>query len=160
MNLLSRTVPKVGWKRLVKPKQAQAPTCFLVYYDASLESLLALQEACEDAAPDTKIIAVYLDSVPYVDGAQRLSEYDPGSAGPILAAAVVNARTYGASVETLAVPCQARGPAMLRLAAQYPNATIYLGIEPDGPNPFADYIRTLLPARVILVAAAPEASES
>src|SRR5581483_3225197 len=117
--------------------------CYLVYYDGGPSSVAALREACETAGPKTRVIAVFLESVtpsPEADG--TLPEPSMASKA-ILAAATVNARVYGSRSETLTLPCQIKAPALVKLAAERGNATLFLGVdEPElhaHLNPLADY---------------------
>lgn len=146
--------------RMREPVRFAAPparqTCFLVYYDGGLASLAALREACLQAKPNTKIIAVYLETIPQ---SQALGQDDCSRAltvQGILAAATVNAAMYGVGIKTSFQECHVRGPALLHLAEQHGNAKIFLGVdgaEPPERNPFASYVQALAPGQVVLVQA-------
>lgn len=136
------------------PPRRAAPQ-YVVYYDGSLGALAALREACEMAKPGTRITAVFLDQVP-LD--QALAENSPprsmlGQA--ILAAAMVNARLYNAEIETLSLPCHAKGSALVALAAKQNNATLFIGIaeQNDARDAFTEYVLALARCKVVLVSA-------
>jgi hypothetical protein len=141
--------------RLHEPEQIETtprPTsCFLVYYDGSLTSVCALRAACTDAAPETRIIAVYLETVPLTQSLAPVSGKHPLASQAALAAAVVNAKTFGRDVETAAVECHIRGRAMVDLAEECGNATIYVGTDREQRDALADYVQALAPADVVLV---------
>lgn len=138
------------------PPAPTRETCFLVYYDGGPASVAALREACRHARSGTKIIAVYLEMIPLSESPEQSDCARTMAIQGILAAATVNAATYGASCKTTYRECHVRGPSMVRMAAQHGNAKIFLGIEngeADDLNPFASYVQQLAPANLVLVRA-------
>lgn len=128
---------------------------YLVYYDGGSSSLAALREACEMAPSGARITAVFLDTVPQEHEITDDVPVNPMLAQAVLAAAIVNARLYETEINTLIVPCHAKGPALVGLANQHPNAVLFVGItesEMNGqPSPFTDYVLQLAPCKVVLV---------
>lgn len=143
--------PRNKVRKHFKSAQAQpSQSCLLVYYDGGFASLAALRAACLNAKPETHLIAIYLDVVP--EHRERDHDSDvPTAAQAILAAAAVNAANYGIALQTSILECHVRGPALIHLAEQYGNATIYLGVEKDESNPFADYVRAMAPSDVVII---------
>jgi hypothetical protein len=135
--------------------------CYLVNYDGGPSSVAALREACEMARPGTRVVAVFLDVVPYT---QEIEPTAPGHemlAQAVLAAALVNARVYGMEIETLAVPCRVQGPAFVAFAmerasqAPFADVTLFIGVDESASepqlSPFADYVISFAPCKVVLV---------
>lgn len=128
--------------------------CYLVYYDGGLTSAAALREACETADAGTRIVAVFLDVVPQTELIEDDAPVHKMLAQGVLAAATANARVYGAHIETVAVSCHVKGTALVALAAEYGNATLFIGVddsENEALNPFVDFIVAAAPCRVVLV---------
>jgi len=130
---------------------------YLVYYDGGLDSVAALRQACEMASPETRVVAVFLEVVPY---AQEISGDAPTHAmraQAILAAALANARLYHREIETLSVPCHVQGPALVNLAQQRGSTALFMGVNRSALenhlNPFAEYVLALAPCQVVLVEA-------
>lgn len=140
------------FERLPLRKQALQ---YLVYYDGGPTSLAALREACEMAAPGTRVTAVFLDIVPQAYEITDDTPANPMLAQAMLAAAGVNAQLYQTEINTLALPCHFRGPALVGLANQYENAVLFIGVtesEMSGQlNPFTEYVLQLAPCKVVLV---------
>lgn len=136
------------------PHKITVPS-YLVYYDGGLESLGALREACEMAGAGTTVIAVCLHVVPQSQSLQGGSDNQLMLAHAILAGAITNARMWNRQIETLIVPCHAKGPALVALAAERNSAVVFLGIDQDEfsvrLDPFADYVLSLAPCKVVLV---------
>lgn len=126
-------------------------SCFLVFYDGSLSSVCALRAACTNAGPETRIVAVCLEQVPLSQSPAPARRKSAFSSQAALAAAVVNAQTYGRCIETVSMECHVRGRAMVELAAEYGNATIYLGNDPEESGALADHVKALAPQNVVMV---------
>lgn len=128
---------------------------YLVNYDGGMDSLAALLEACETANPDTRVVAVYLDMVPRAEALEPSLPAKAMLAEAVLAGALANARLRNYEIETLSVPCHAKGPALVALAAQYGDAVVFLGVErrefTQHLNSFAEYVLSLAPCKVVLV---------
>lgn len=128
---------------------------YLVYYDGGKDSLAALLEACETATSGTRIVAVYLDMVPLAEAPESSSPGKEMVAHAVLAGALANARLRNYEIETLRVPCHAKGPALVALAARYSDAVVFLGVErrefTQRLNSFAEYVLSLAPCKVVLV---------
>lgn len=141
--------------RLHEPEQIETTPrpspCFLVYYDGSLPSVCALRAACTDATPETRIVAVYLDTMPLTQQLSAARQERNFASQAALAAAVVNAQTYGRPIETATVKCHIRGQAMVQLAQDYGNACIYLGNDSEQRDSLPDYVQALAPAKVVMV---------
>jgi len=144
----------------VSPRKTQPS--YLVYYDGGPTSGAALREACEMASPGTRVVAVYLDIVPQ---AQEIQDHRPVHemlAQAVLASAIVNGRLYGTGIETLCVPCHVKGPALVSLAAEQSDATLFIGVDECESeyllNPFVSYVNSLAPCKVVIVGR--EASEN
>jgi hypothetical protein len=129
--------------------------CHLVYYDGGPESVVALRTACRMASASTRVVAVYMDVIPDIQDIDDNVMTDRSMANAMLAAAIVNARLYGVDIETIVVPCHAKGPALVALASEYSNATLFLGVEEREMtlrlNPFADFMIAMSPCPVVLV---------
>lgn len=129
--------------------------CYLVYYDGGPTSVAALREACEMANPGTQVVAVFLDVVPQTQQFDGNVPVHQMLAQAVLASAIVNARVYGVEIETVVIPCHVKGPALVALAAERSNVTLFLGIDESETtaylNPFADYVISLSPCKVVLV---------
>lgn len=125
--------------------------CVLVYYDGGLPSLAALRKACAEVKTGTRIVAVYLDMVPLIPetAAQRNDRVFIGKA--ILAAAMVNAAMYASQVELLCLEAHTRGLALVQLATECGDSTIYMGTDPEHPDWLTDYLLANAPSNVVLV---------
>lgn len=135
--------------RTTEPSFLPSPSV-LVYYDGGLASMAALQAACEDM-PKTRIVAVYVEMVPLVPNAVAARQQDAFAGKAILAAAMVNAATYGSRIETLCLETHTRGEALAQLAADCGDSTIYLGVDSAHPDWLADYLQAHAPANLVLV---------
>lgn len=128
---------------------------YLVYYDGGPTSLAALREACEMAPSGARVTAVFLDNVPQEHEIADDAPVNPMLAQAVLAAACVNARLYQTEINTLALPCHSRGPALVGLANRHPGAVLFIGVtesEMNGQlNPFTDYVLQVAPCKVVLV---------
>src|SRR5215210_5680505 len=98
-------------------KSALPSPCVLVYYDGGMASMAALRAACTDFSHKTRIVAVYVEMVPMVPQAVARRKEHVFAGRAILAAALVNAATYGARIETLCLETHTRGEALAQLAA-------------------------------------------
>jgi nucleotide-binding universal stress UspA family protein len=156
MDMTIKTHLATGVKHIfenISPRKT-AP-CYLVNYDGGPTSVAALREACEMATPGTHVVAVFLDVVAQTQQIDGNTPVHQMLAQAVLAAAIVNARVYGVEIETLVIPCHVKGPALVTLAAERSNATLFLGVDESETtaylNPFADYVISLSPCKVVLV---------
>lgn len=146
----------IPFKRVFQSKpRSEAAARYLVHYDGSLESMLALRQACETARDGTRVVAVYLDAFPHGEPLPENKSERSMKAKAILAAALANARVWNVSIDTLCIPCHVAGPAFIALSQTYGNATLFVGVDkktfPDQPNPFADFVLACAQKQVVLV---------
>lgn len=129
---------------------ARTERCVLVYYDGSPASMAALRGACAHSTPNTRIVVVYLEQVsPEQKTDERADKDFVGNA--VLAAAIVNAQTYGFKVETLCLETAARGITLEQLIARYSNSMLYLGRDPQNPDWLTDYMQAHARGQIVVV---------
>lgn len=114
--------------------------CVLVYYDGEMTSVAALRAACAECKPGMRIVAVYLDMLPMIPESKGKGQDRVFMAKAVLAAAVVNAATYGFEIETLSLETYRRGMALVKLAADCGDSAIYIGVDEEHPDWLADYL--------------------
>lgn len=149
MNFVREAKTRLGTAGHYDMPVRRAP-CVLVYYDGGLESMTALRAACANSKRGTRIIAVYLEVVPLKP--KLVARTDPNFIGnAVLAAALVNAETYGVKIETRCVETTARGIGLERLAADYSNCMIYMGTDPQHPDWLTDYMLTNMPGKIVVI---------
>jgi hypothetical protein len=137
-----------------KPRRETAAR-YLVLYDGSLASVLALREACESAPNGTRVVAVYLEQVPHSEPLPEAGSERSMNAKAILASALANARMWNVAIETQSVPCHVAGPAFAALAQTYANVTLFVGVDKkalsEHSNSFVDFLLASARARVVVV---------
>ena len=125
------------------PRRKAAPS-YLVYYDGGVDSVLALRQACETAGRATKVVAVYLDVCTGTPKHSTLPTLAGKSEQPQLSPGPWQMRRCGkCPLKRASVPCRVKGPALVGLASEHTNATLFIGVHQldlgGHPNPFVDF---------------------